>query len=399
MKHFLALALLFVALLVNGQNPADCPSAKRIQLPYQPSYTIFDVAPQGGGNLKEIQAPAFDKNYFRREHHTVWYVFKAPGNGVMEFEIFPKDTLNDYDFILFEAKGEDPCEAIRRKEVAPLRSVISRNDKRVLSQTGLLRGAEESHIHQGPGESYAPPVKVKEGEEYYLVLDNVYGGGEGHWITFRFRFDLALIGEVYDKESRAPLEADVQLILKDSTWDRTLSDPTSGSFAMEWPSRRYQGKVNLTIGKKGYFPEKTQVSFSRIRQKKPRPIKIYLTPIKAGNTFVLKELNFYGGRATVLPYARPILRQLLEIMQQNPALTIEIQGHVNGVNVRDDENAKYTLSVQRAETVRNYLLTNGIDSKRMTTKGFSDKKMPYPQAKTPKELELNRRVEIMVTSD
>jgi outer membrane protein OmpA-like peptidoglycan-associated protein len=57
---------------------------------------------------------------------------------------------------------------------------------------------------------------------------------------------------------------------------------------------------------------------------------------------------------------------------------------------------KQGLSQQRAETVFSYLVQNGIDSLRMSTVGYKNNQMLFPNAVTGKEQEQNRRVEIKI---
>lgn len=82
-------------------------------------------------------------------------------------------------------------------------------------------------------------------------------------------------------------------------------------------------------------------------------------------------------------------------MLKNRDVRIEIQGYVNGP---DESNSDYflNLSAQRAIAVKNYLILNGIDEKRISTKGFGNKNMLYPHPANEQQSEANRRVEIKI---
>jgi OmpA-OmpF porin, OOP family len=71
-------------------------------------------------------------------------------------------------------------------------------------------------------------------------------------------------------------------------------------------------------------------------------------------------------------------------MKENPDLKIEIQGHVNCPlnNCSYSPASLQTLSNERAQAVQNYLINKGIAQNRMTSKGFSNSKMVYPNATT-----------------
>jgi outer membrane protein OmpA-like peptidoglycan-associated protein len=120
---------------------------------------------------------------------------------------------------------------------------------------------------------------------------------------------------------------------------------------------------------------------------------------KAGDNIILKNLNFYGGLRHLLPRSLPVLNELLSIMKDNPTLEIDIQGHICCVpgseDGPDNETGAQDLSVQRAKTVYQFLITNGIDANRLSYKGFGHQ-FPLTEEKTPAEQEQNRRVEIKI---
>ena len=95
----------------------------------------------------------------------------------------------------------------------------------------------------------------------------------------------------------------------------------------------------------------------------------------------------------ILPKSKPVLIELLCAMQDNPALRIEIQGHICCQTVFDINE----LSVMRARAIYNYLVTQKINRKRLSYKGYgtSDPIYPIPE-KSEQEQDENRRVEILV---
>jgi flagellar motor protein MotB len=59
-------------------------------------------------------------------------------------------------------------------------------------------------------------------------------------------------------------------------------------------------------------------------------------------------------------------------------------------------NDNYTLSINRAKAVYDFLIRSGIDKSRMTYKGFGSANKRFPDEKNAEEENLNRRVEIMI---
>ena len=78
----------------------------------------------------------------------------------------------------------------------------------------------------------------------------------------------------------------------------------------------------------------------------------------------------------------------------NAEIKIEIQGHV--FSMEENSIAGQKLSEARAKKVYNYLVTNGINKNRMTTKGYGNTKPIFPNPHFSYEEQMNRRVEIKV---
>jgi outer membrane protein OmpA-like peptidoglycan-associated protein len=130
--------------------------------------------------------------------------------------------------------------------------------------------------------------------------------------------------------------------------------------------------------------------------------KIADTATKAGTTIALNNINFYGGGPLPLPESFNILDELLEIMRVNYNLVIEIRGHICCVSYPGDIEYRNTgngLSEERARTVFAYLTGNGIETSRVSYKGYGHSLpiYPYPE-KTEEERTANRRVEIKIIS-
>lgn len=89
------------------------------------------------------------------------------------------------------------------------------------------------------------------------------------------------------------------------------------------------------------------------------------------------------------------LNQLISVLNKYPDTNLEVQGHTDNTGTAE-YNQK--LSVQRAESVANYLLANGISSNRVTTRGFGMTAPKYSND-TPDGRAQNRRVEFLITAN
>jgi len=127
----------------------------------------------------------------------------------------------------------------------------------------------------------------------------------------------------------------------------------------------------------------------------PDPINIILPELKKGKNIVLNNINFFGGSPKALPASIPTFNRILKLMKRNKSLTIRVDGHTNGCP--GGIESSQVLSLARASTVKSFLIKKGIDSERITSKGFNCTQMLFPSTGTEEQQSLNRRVEILVT--
>jgi outer membrane protein OmpA-like peptidoglycan-associated protein len=82
-------------------------------------------------------------------------------------------------------------------------------------------------------------------------------------------------------------------------------------------------------------------------------------------------------------------------MKNNPNLKIEIQGHLCCMPVD-----RLDLSTQRAKSINNFLVANGINEERITFKGFGSTQPIYSlPEKDEVQRSANRRVEILIVAN
>jgi outer membrane protein OmpA-like peptidoglycan-associated protein len=116
---------------------------------------------------------------------------------------------------------------------------------------------------------------------------------------------------------------------------------------------------------------------------------------KAGEKFKLDNLNFVINTFAVVPESRGKMFELLSVMQENPGLKIEIQGHLCCQPID-----RVDLSTQRAKAIYNFLIANDIYKGRLSYKGFGSTQPIYAlPEKNEAERAANRRVEILIVEN
>lgn len=107
---------------------------------------------------------------------------------------------------------------------------------------------------------------------------------------------------------------------------------------------------------------------------------------------ILKNLYFVQSLPILLPESTPELEKIYDFLTKNPAIKIELQGHTDN---QGDFDLNLKLSKDRAETIKKYLVKNGISENRIKTKGFGST-MPIASNANEFTRSKNRRVELVV---
>lgn len=385
------------------KTACDCDSAIKLKIYKWASYG-FTQAPVGFGKVQEIKAKAnSSKTAFEREHHSAWYLLEFNISGELVFEITPKDKKDDYDFLLFPYQDSLTCKDILNEKIKPIRGNLSRNDTSNLSITGLSADVKNELSGKGIGAQFSKSIEVKAGEKYILVLDNVYEGGKGHKLNFAFVKEVNIAGQVVNDEGK-PLVAEVTLYdNKGLEVNKTNSD-AKGDYKMEATIVEYTD-YSLSFTADNSFVGAEIINTKNLKNSNNFVnIKTVLPQLRKGKKYKVGNLNFWGGSPNLIPRSTPSLVSLYHLMKKNKKMKIQIEGHVNGVelngkrSISEIKEGYQLLSDQRTETVYNYLIDKGIDSTRMSKIGYADKFMLFPKPKNEYEHEANRRVEIKVVS-
>lgn len=104
-------------------------------------------------------------------------------------------------------------------------------------------------------------------------------------------------------------------------------------------------------------------------------------------------IQFETGKDVIKKTSYPILDNVVKVLQDNPKWNVEVQGHTDNTGKADANKA---LSQKRAEAVDNYLISKGIDAKRLTAVGYGQDK-PISENKTAAGRAKNRRVQFEVS--
>jgi OOP family OmpA-OmpF porin len=109
-------------------------------------------------------------------------------------------------------------------------------------------------------------------------------------------------------------------------------------------------------------------------------------------SFVLEDCNFETGKANLQESSFTVLDELVAYLNRKDDEKIELGGHTDNVG---SAAKNLILSQDRANTVRAYLLTKGIDPARVTAKGYGMSKPIAPNTTADGKAQ-NRRTEVTI---
>lgn len=169
-----------------------------------------------------------------------------------------------------------------------------------------------------------------------------------------------------------------------------LADPPRQLFPEEFPNQELP--VSLTAARK------TATSPSKAPQAQ-----------KTGQKFTMENIYFEGNSALYTGESEPTLNEVLAYLLANPDYQVHLIGHVNGSMGKrylkkaaktNPERQRYKnavhLSLARAESIRDYLVFNGVDDSRITCEGRGGKDKVYHKPTSEKQHRANRRIEIVL---
>ena len=165
----------------------------------------------------------------------------------------------------------------------------------------------------------------------------------------------------------------------------------------EWTkvSNRYVakgGEKYFLIGRYGRIKYDCGISLDNITVQKISSNKINIENTKIGEAIILENISFELNSSKLTGSSYPTLNHLVELFNTYPNLKIEIAGHTDNIGNKDD-NIK--LSENRAKSVVDYLISEGVKYNRVQAKGYGES-FPISDNTTEKGREKNRRVEFKI---
>ncbi len=242
-------------------------------------------------------------------------------------------------------------------------------------------------------------IVAADGKTAYYASDGTDTKGGLDIYSFQLREDIRPLktlwvkGKVFDKKTTQGLPSAVELTdIKSGNLISKIQTDEDGNYLVTLPvGKDYAFNVN----RKGYLFYSDNFSLSKNNSDSVFTVNIPLQPIEKGATIVLKNIFFETGKFELQNESKSELDKLVTLLNDNPNLKIQIDGHTDNVGQEKDNQL---LSTNRAKSVVGYLLNKSINVQRLTYKGFGSLK-PVADNTSQAGKALNRRTELSVISN
>ncbi|GAB4055236.1 hypothetical protein GCM10028810_66640 [Spirosoma litoris] len=320
--------------------------------------------------------PKFDRNGNRipegittlpGDKVTFTLYFERLDKGLENFDVF---ECNDYDQIvcwnIYNLYVNNPADPVVYNPPAPPVSAPKPAPSLPKKKTNL----PPAPSGESGGEMEAP--KTKPAPAPILTIVNVSG-------------------IVSDAKNKRPVTAtiDYQLSSSKQSIDSVQSFASTGAYRMSLQ----KGQVYTYIASaRGYQSTSGVLDLSKTAGGQKLTRDISLTPLAVGDKVTLKNIYFEMSKSDLLSASFAELDKLVSMMQDNPNMSIRLEGHTDIIG---DHDKNLQLSRDRVIACQRYLVQKGIDIDRIQTIGYGDTR-PILTKGTDEERKVNRRVEFVI---
>jgi outer membrane protein OmpA-like peptidoglycan-associated protein len=228
---------------------------------------------------------------------------------------------------------------------------------------------------------------------------------------------------LFDATTNRVIDGEVQVI--DTERNRLITKVKGNEYLMLPDPKTQSGRLTLIAEVFGYRKQQVEINY-------PLPLKDTVKPhidlmgttlavlfdmvrYRKGDVATLYNVYFFNDAAIMMPESKYELTQLLEMMKENPRYRIRLHGHTNGnyhgkiiylgpdknffslAGARERIGSAKDLSYERAQTIKEYLMANGISGDRIEIKAWGGRRPLYDRHGV--HARRNVRVEVEVLED
>lgn len=267
---------------------------------------------------------------------------------------------------------------------------------------------DSTWTHWSAPRNLGPVVNSPDFDAYYTLSaagDNAYlvsarNGTDGSKDIFRialapaFKPEVVTLvqGKVLDAVTKKPIRAIIHYenLVTGEEIGVAESSPIDGSYTIVLPAGVQYGYRAEAVD---YIAENASLDATAANKYTEQQQDLFMVPFKVGQKVKLNNIFFPQSKYVLQPSSFPELLRLVRILRDYPTVEILIGGHTDN---QGDPALNVKLSEDRVNEVKKYLVSKGIDAKRLTTKGFGGTE-PIANNEQEETRRFNRRVEFTIT--
>lgn len=142
--------------------------------------------------------------------------------------------------------------------------------------------------------------------------------------------------------------------------------------------------VMVTVKKEGHAFDSKVIDTKTIQPEKVsfKGNDLAVKEIKVGEAYTINDVLYATNSAVLNERSKFILKGFARFLKENPTVSVSIQGHTDDIG---DDDKNLILSQQRADGVKDFLISQGVNASRLKSDGFGES-----QPKVPNTIESNR---------
>jgi outer membrane protein OmpA-like peptidoglycan-associated protein len=148
----------------------------------------------------------------------------------------------------------------------------------------------------------------------------------------------------------------------------------------------------LYVNKRGYLFQSLNFNYSEVTDFKPIIKNIELEQALKGSISVLKNIFFDVDKYDLKEKSITELHKIIRFLNENPQIHVEISGHTDNTG---NQAYNQQLSEKRAKSVYSYIIESGLNSKRLSWKGYGQSR-PITTNDSEEGRQQNRRIEFTI---
>jgi outer membrane protein OmpA-like peptidoglycan-associated protein len=387
------------------------------------TYILWAISPEGRAvNLGEVLVGGNDRS---KLHVTTdlqafalivtaepYYAVRQPSNVVVLENVIRKDTKGtvetvDAKYELMERGGYIPTgykfDPVVLNAKLPLEFFEARNALRIAQSEGAEQYAPESYQKavqlMNNTDEYATRKNVPDKPLIAVARETVQTAEDARAIAVKKMDDRRLANE---RQASTDAQAQSQAQADDANRQKEQAQSDTAQAKSDMAANQALSAAAVTAAqadadRSRLAAQQADSDKAAMRARLSEQLNSILQTRDSARGLIvsMSDVLFDTGQYSLKPGAREKLAKVAGILLAYPGLNIEVGGYTDNVG-GDDMNQK--LSENRADSVRDYLVQEGVTTNSVTARGFGNT-LPVASNDNSAGRQQNRRVELLVSGD